>query len=156
MARSGGSWTAFLVIAFGLVGLIGAFGTYASQIPFERALARSATLDAALAASRQPDAAAALERLRPALDDSADAILSGPGTVADRIEVERSRVFHRFEAEAHDTGFRLRIEIAVFTAAAALFGVAVLSIAQRSGGKEDQGSALDPLGPGGPRPPLLK
>jgi hypothetical protein len=132
MTRSGGSWAAFLALAFGLVGLIGAFGTYASQIPFERALARSAALDAALAASRQPDAAAALERLRPALGDSADAILSGSGGVAERVEAERNRVFRRFEAEAHATGFHLRIQIAVFTAAAALFGVAVLSIAQRA------------------------
>ena len=50
-----GTWTAFLVIAFGVLGLVGAFGVFAAQIPFQRALARTIALDHALAVAGEPD-----------------------------------------------------------------------------------------------------
>jgi hypothetical protein len=130
--RDGGTWTAFLIIAFGVLGLVGAFGTYAAQIPFERALARSAALDEALAGANAPDEAARLEALRPALDDSAEAIISRPGPMADKVAAERVRMLNAFGREARDIGVRLRLVIAVFTAACAVFGVAVLSIVRRA------------------------
>jgi hypothetical protein len=132
MQKDGGTWTGFLTMAFAVVGLIGCFGTYAAQIPFDRALARAATLDEVLQAAAMPDATARLDALRPALGDSAG-ILTGPATgLPARIAAERARMFSAFGRESADIGFRLRIVIAVFAAAGALFGAAVLSIARRA------------------------
>jgi len=137
MNRNGATWTAFLVMAFAVVGLVGAFATYAAQIPFERALARSEALEQAVAISRQPDAHDRLQSLRDALGDSAGPILDGkaPGGGGDmqaRANAERVRMLQAFGRESEDIGMRLRIVIAVFAAAAALFGAAVLGIVQRS------------------------
>ena len=131
MGKDGGAWAGFLVMAFAVLGLVGAAGIYAAQIPFERALARSAALDQALAVSGEPDAAQKLADLAPALDDSAGHILHGPGDIAERVADERARMFAAFGHEARDIGLRLRIVLAVFTAAGALFGVAVLSVVRR-------------------------
>ena len=128
----GDSWTAFLIVAFAVLGLVGAFGVYAAQIPFERALARSAALDEALDDAKAPDTAARLEALRPALDDSGEAIISKPGPMADKVAAERVRVLNAFGRESRDIGMRLRVVIAVFTAACAVFGVAVLSVVRRA------------------------
>ena len=125
------TWTGFLVMAFGVVGLIGAFSTYAAQIPFDRALSRSQTLDAAVAASHAPKPGPALDTLRPLLGDSADRVLTGPGTIETRAAAERSRMLIDLHAESADYGLRLRVVIAAFTAAAALFGAMVLSIVRR-------------------------
>ncbi len=136
-AANAGTWTAFLVVAFGVLGLIGAFSVFAAQIPFERALARNIALDHALAVAGEPDGAEKLEAMRPALDDSADRIIiatpgkSGPDMVQ-RVADERARMLTAFGREAVDIGVRLRIVIAVFTVACAMFGVAVLSIVRRS------------------------
>ncbi len=133
-ARGGGAWTAFLVMAFAVVGMTGVLGTFAAQVPLERAMARSAALDATLLASRAPDPAAALERLRPDLGESADAVLSGPATpeaVEARVAAERRVTSRAVLAESADTGFRLRVVICVFAAAGALFGSMVLSVVRR-------------------------
>jgi hypothetical protein len=132
MQRNGATWTGFLVMAFAVVGLVGAFATYAAQIPFERALARSAALDQAVALSHQPDAPARLQALHDALGDSADKVLQGPGDIETRAAAERTRMLDAFGHEAEDIGTRLRLVIAVFAAGAALFGAAVLGIVQRS------------------------
>jgi hypothetical protein len=130
--QDGATWTAFLIMAFAVLGLIGAFSVFAAQIPFQRALARSETLDRALAISAGPDAAARLEALRPALDDSASHIIGAPGTMAEKVAAERSRMLQAFGRESDDIGNRLRIVIAVFAAACAVFGAAVLSIVRRA------------------------
>jgi hypothetical protein len=122
-----GTWTAFLMVAFGVVGLIGAFSTYAAQIPFERAYARSHTLDRVLAANTP----AALDELRPLLGDSADRVLAGPGTLPARVEAERHRMLEELHADSRDYGLRLRVVLAVFTGAAALFGAMVASIIRK-------------------------
>jgi hypothetical protein len=129
MQKDGGTWLAFLTMAFAVVGLIGCLATYAAQIPFDRALARSATLDEVLAMGDMP---ARLETLRPALGDSAAHVLAGSGDLAGRVSTERARMFAAFGRESADVGFRLRIVIAVFAAAGALFGAAVLSIVRRA------------------------
>jgi hypothetical protein len=129
MQKDGGTWLAFLTMGFAVVGLIGCFATYAAQIPFDRALARSATLDQVLAIGDVP---ARLEALRPALGDSAGHVLAGPKDLATRVAAERARMFAAFGKESADVGFRLRIVIAAFTAAGALFGAAVLSIVRRA------------------------
>ena len=131
MKRNGATWTGFLVMAFAVVGLVGAFAVYAAQIPFERAIARSEALDAAVAAARQPDAGARLESLREALGDSYERVASGPGDVAARAAAERTRMLGELGQEAEGIGTRLRVVIVVFAAGAALFGAAVLGIVQR-------------------------
>lgn len=129
-AKGAGAWTAFLAMAFAVVGLTGALGTFAAQIPLERALARDAVLDQALLAEHAP---AALEALRPALGESADAVLTGtPDSLPARVAAEREAVNRGFLAESRDVGMRLRIVIGVFTAVGALFGAMVLSVVRRS------------------------
>ncbi len=134
--RNSGGWTAFLMMAFAVLGLVGAFSVFAAQIPFQRALARSITLDHALAVAGEPDAAAKLDAMRPALDDSADRIIpkagAAPTDMVQKIADERARMFADFGRQAEDIGTRLRLVIAVFTAACALFGAAVLSIVKRA------------------------
>ncbi len=125
------TWTAFLIIAFAVVGLVGAFSTFAAQIPFDRAMARSQALDQAVAASHRAGAQAALDELRPLLSDSADHVLAGPGTIEDRVAAERTRMLGSLHTESMDYGLRLRVVIAAFTAAAALFGAMVLSIVRK-------------------------
>jgi hypothetical protein len=125
------TWTAFLVIAFGVVGMIGAFSTFAGQIPFDRAMVRIHAIDEAVVASHQPADAARDTELRTVLDESADRVLKGDGTIEARAAAERTRVLGDFYAESKDYGFRLRIVIVAFTAAAALFGAMILSIARR-------------------------
>ena len=125
------TWTAFLAIAFAVVGLVGAFATFAAQIPFDRAMARSQALDEVVAASHRSGGAAALDELRPLLGDSADHVLAGPGTIEDRVAAERRRMLAALHAESQDYGLRLRVVIVAFTAAAALFGAMVLSIVRK-------------------------
>jgi hypothetical protein len=130
--KDNAGWTGFLLAAFGAVGLVGAAGIYGAQVPFEHAMARDAVLTQALADSTRPDAAARLDALRPALDDSADHILSGPGDFAARVAAERARMFAAFAQEAHNIRVRMLIGLAAFTAGGALFGALVLSIVGRS------------------------
>ncbi len=124
--REIGSWTAFLMMAFAVVGLLGAFATYAAQIPLDRALARETALDQALAAERGGDKTR-LALLQDALGDSADKI----GTTEASLQAERLRMRSAFQAEADDVGFRLRIVIAAFTVTGGLFGAFVLAIVRR-------------------------
>ncbi len=136
MAQTQGSadtatWTGFLIMAFAVVGLVGAFSTYAAQLPFDRAYARSHTLDQVVSAAHTANPQAALDTLRPLLGDSADRVLTGPGTLEERAATERSRMIADLHAESADYGLRLRVVIAAFTAAAALFGAMVLSIVKR-------------------------
>jgi hypothetical protein len=126
-----GSWTGFLVVAFAALGLIGAFGTYAAQLPFDRAMARSATLDQLIAASHAPDPAAAEAKLRPLLGDAADELLKAPNPIEPRVEAERRRMFADMYSESKIYGFRLRSYIAVFTVMTALFGALVMSFGRK-------------------------
>jgi len=128
----GASWSGFLLMAFAVVGLVGALSTYAAQIPFQRALAREAALDRVTALAANPGSQDAQDALREALGDSAGRVLGDPATAASRVAAERGRVLQSFGAESEDIGFRLRIVIAAFTAAAALFGVAILSVVRRA------------------------
>jgi hypothetical protein len=131
--KDGGTWTGFLIMAFAVVGLVGGMAIYAAQIPFERALARSAALDQALAAANDP---AKLAALRPLLDDSADHIITQTNTplpdMPARITAERARVFAAFGEDARRTGEHLRLVLAVFTAMGALFGALVLGLVRRN------------------------
>ena len=124
--REIGSWTAFLMMAFAVVGLLAAFATYAAQIPLDRELARETALDQVLAAERAGDQTR-IKLLQDALGDSADKI----GSTEASLQAERMRMRAAFQAEADDVGFRLRIVIAAFTVTGALFGAFVLAIVRR-------------------------
>ncbi len=126
-----GSWTGFLVIAFAALGLIGAFGTYAAELPFDRAMARSATLDQVIQAAHAPNPAEATAKLRPLLGEDADRVLTGAGPIEPRVEAERRRMFADMHDEANIYGFRLRCYIAVFTVMTALFGALVMSFGRQ-------------------------
>ena len=123
--RTNYAWMAFVAMAVGIVGLVGVFATYAAPLPLERALARDAALDEALAAAGRPDEAARLQALRPRLGDSADPIEQGSGLLAQRIERERASMRERFAAEAQAVASRLRLMIVVVTAMGAGFAAAV-------------------------------
>ena len=75
------------------------------------------------------DPAPLLERLRPALAESAAPVLTGPGTLEERVAREREAVRARQDAEARGVARRLRLLILVVTAMAGLFGAVVLGLA---------------------------
>lgn len=118
----------FLAMAFVIVGLAGIFSTYAAPVPLNRALIQEAALDQALATAAAPDGTTRLEALRPALGNSAAAVLSGPGTLPERVARERARIRAHFEQQAATIGTRLRLLIGVVTLAAAVFGLAILGV----------------------------
>ncbi len=125
------AWTAFLLMCFALVGLSGLFATYATTIPLERALIRTGTLDAVLDAARAPDAAVRLAALRPALGDRADAVLSGPGDLWDRVAAERAVVLDEQGREARSVVHRTRVLVIVVTLMASLVGCGIMALGQR-------------------------
>ena len=129
MKRNTGAWMAFLAITFGIVGLVGLFASYAAPIPFERALARDAALDQALAAG---DSKAALEPFRDRLDDNAALVIDGTGPLPDRVATARASMHAELAQDAADTGTRLRLMIAVVTVVAAGFGMVILGAVARS------------------------
>ena len=117
---------AFLVMAFIIVGLVGVFASFAAPLPLQRALARDAALDAALAATAAPDPQAAIAALARQLGDSAEKLTGGdPATLPARIQAERAAMRAQFEAEANAVGFRLRLMISLVTITAAGFGIAM-------------------------------
>lgn len=125
------TWTAFLLMCFALVGLAGLFASYATTVPWERALIRAGVLDQVLAAARAPDADARLAALRPALGPAADAVLSGPGDLWDRVAAERRVVLDEQGREARSVAHRVRIMVGTVTAMAALVGAGILALASR-------------------------
>ena len=129
--RVNGTWVAFLAMAFVVVGLAGLFASYAVPLPLQRALARDAALDAALAAAHGPDPAKALEALRPQLGDSADALLPPGGDMDAKIAAERGAMRARLEAEADGVATRTRWLLAIITVMGALFGAVLLQIGRR-------------------------
>ncbi len=126
------TWTAFLVMCFAVVGLVGVFGTFASALPLKRELAREATLDEAQAALRAPDVAQRLEALKPRLDDSAPALFPLPADPTAAIASERLAMRARFLAEANATQYRMQLMVLIVTAMAAVFGSAILAFGRRA------------------------
>ena len=123
----------FLLACFIVVGLVGVMVTFIAPLPSARAMRREAALDQVMLVAAAPDAGAALERLRPMLDDSAAAVLP-PGqpitlaALAPRVMAERQAMRARFEAEQAALGFRLRVLIGVVTFMGAGFGLAISRI----------------------------
>ena len=129
MTRSTGPWIAFLLTSFAVVGLMGLFASYAAPLPYERAAARDAVLDEALAAG---DATQALEALRARLDDSAPIVVDGPGPLPARVAAARATMHDAMRREAGAIGSRLRLELVVITVVAGAFGSAMLITAARA------------------------
>jgi hypothetical protein len=127
MATNGrGNWMVFAAIAVGIVGLTGVFATYATPLPLERAMAREAALDAALAAAKSPDPHAAMATLAPRLGDSAAALAGSPEGLADRVAKERLEMRARFSGEAGALAAQLRLLIIVITIMAGVFIAAIV------------------------------
>jgi hypothetical protein len=125
------TWTAFLVMCFAIVGLVGVFGTFASALPLRREMAREMTLDLALAALRGPDPQAAIAALKDRLDDSAKALIPLPADPEAAIAAERTAMRARFILEAEATQRRMQIMIIIVTVMAAVFGSAMMAFARR-------------------------
>ncbi len=134
MATTGRSgWMMFAALAVGVVGLTGIFATYAAPLPLERAMAREAALDAALAAASAPDPQAALAALAPRLDDSVQALQGAPDGLAARVERERLAMRARFAREASGLAIQLRLLIGLITLTAAVFVCAIVGGFSRRG-----------------------
>ncbi len=129
MKRNVGTWMAFLAITFGVVGMVGLFASYAAPIPLERALARDATLDEALAAG---DSKSALEKLRDRLDSNAALVIDGTGPLATRVATARAAMHTALLQEADAAGANLRIMVSVVTLVGALFGMIILVTVSRA------------------------
>jgi hypothetical protein len=131
MQRPGLTWIAFLTMAFAIVGLTGIFATFGAPLPLQRALARDATLDAAVVAAHGPNPAAELDALRDRLGDSADAILPAGADIDAKISRERVAMHARFLADQAATAAQLRLLIIVVTVMGAVFGAVLLNVSQR-------------------------
>ena len=129
MKRNTGTWIAFLLVCFAVVGLLGVFASYAAPLPFERAIMRDAVLDQALTVG---DDKAALEALRTKLDDSAALVIDGTGPLAARVAQARDAAHAEMRRDADAVGSRLRLELLVVTLVAGGFGAAMLATAARS------------------------
>jgi hypothetical protein len=136
------SWTAFLVMLFLVVGLCGLFASYATSIPLERGMARSALLDTVISVSAAPDAAARLEELRPRLDSLAAAVLDGKGPLEDRVKTARAVVADEQRREEASLGFRVRLMLGVVTTLAAILGAGILGLARRTPAEAPAGNEL--------------
>ena len=128
MNRNISAWTAFLLTCFAVVGLMGLFASYAAPLPLERALARDAALDDALAAG---DSKPALEKLRDRLDDSAAMVIDGAGPLPARVSSARAAMHASLLHESDVVGTQLRWEMTIVTVVAAAFGAFLLAAAAR-------------------------
>ncbi len=143
--RPDATWTAFLLMCFAIVGLTGLFATFATSIPLEHGMARLAVLDQVLAAARQPDAAARLPALRPDLARSlgtleADAVLSGPGELYDRVGAARDIVLSETGRESRSVTYRTRVMVGIVTLMAALVGAGIMALSRRGAAQAKSGA----------------
>ncbi len=125
------TFAAFLVMCFATCGLIGLFANFATPVPLYRLAAREVALDDATRALASPDPQAAIEALRPRLDESADALLPLRADMPSVIAAERAAMRERMLADAHAVSQRMIVMITTITAMAAIFGVAMLGLSRR-------------------------
>lgn len=120
----------FLAATFVIVGLAGLFASVAAPIPLQRAMARDAVLDQALATDGSK---AALEPLRDQLDDSAAMVIDGAGPIAARVNAARAEMRVELLHDSDVLAARLRMLVIVITLVAALFGAAILGAGRGKG-----------------------
>lgn len=125
------TFTGFLLMCFATCGMIGLFANFATPVPLYRMAAREVALDDAVKALASPDPAAALEALRPRLDESADALLPVGADMPARIAAERTAMRARMLADAHAVSERMTIMVITITAMAGVFGAAILQFSRR-------------------------
>jgi hypothetical protein len=130
--RNSGTWMAFLAMTFVIVGMAGLFASYAAPIPLQRAMARDATLDEALASGGAP---AALEGLRARLDDSAAEVIDGTGPLDARVAAARAAMRAELTHEADAVGERLRLMLVIVTIVGAVFGAVVVGASRAKSGE---------------------
>ncbi len=121
-------WVAFLLMCFAVVGLTGLFASYGPLIPLERALARDAVLDQALAQGRGPDGRAKLEALKDALGSTAETVLA-PGDLVDHVLEARAVVQSEERREGASVAYRVRLMLGMITLLGGLFGAGVMLFA---------------------------
>lgn len=143
--RPDATWTAFLMMCFAVVGLTGLFATFATSIPLEHGMARLAVLDQVLAAARQPDAATRLPALRLDLARSlgtieADAVLSGPGDLFDRVSAARQTVLSETGRESRSVTYRTRVMVGIVTLMGALVGAGIMALSRRGAAQARAGA----------------
>ena len=134
--RATGPWIAFLVTLFALVGLCGMFASYATAIPLERGVARSALLDRVLQEGGGADAAPRLEAVRPLLGTLGPAVLDGPGSIQARVAAARIIVRDEQRRESDSIAYRTRLMLGIVTALSAGLGGGILVLARRSADRE--------------------
>ncbi|MBV9654009.1 MAG: hypothetical protein JOZ42_05550 [Acetobacteraceae bacterium] len=120
-------WAGFVALAFGVLGMLAVFATYAAPVPLERAVARDEAFDQLLALAASGAGPGQLDALRPRLADSADAVLGGSGPLEARVARERAAMHGRFSEEARALARQLRLMIAVVTVMCIIFGGAVVA-----------------------------
>jgi hypothetical protein len=123
--------TGFLVMCFAIVGLVGIFATFAAPLPLYRAMLRDAALDEVLVALHSPQPQAALEALKPRLDESAQAFAPLPANPDAAVAAERQAMHQRFREEADATAWRMKLMIGIVTIMAAVFGAAITGLGRR-------------------------
>jgi len=129
--RLDGAWYGFMAVGFAVAGLAGVFGTYASQIPYQRAEIAEQVLDrAALAGSP-----AALAAMTAELGDNAAILARTDLPLAGRIAAARAATRARAAAQAADVARGLRLDIGMITLGSAAFGCFLLGAAAKQKGK---------------------
>jgi hypothetical protein len=117
-----GTWMAFLVMAFAIVGLAGLFASFAQPVPLRRALAAIVRLDG----TEGTDASRIAAVLDPA--DAKAALAAPAGT---QLAAARAALIQSALADEAATAVRVRWLVALISLTGAAFGVAVLGIAGR-------------------------
>jgi len=108
--RIDGAWYGFLTVGFLVIGLAGIFGTYASQVPYQRGEL----------------AAAELAGLKSELGDNAAIMARQNVPLAENITAARAATRARAGAEAAGVAHGLRLDIGLITVGCALFGCFLL------------------------------
>jgi len=115
----------FLVICYGIIGLVGMFATFAVPVPLERAIAREETLDAALRALHGPNPQADIDALKPRLAESMAALTPLPADPDAAIAAERKAMRAQMREDSAAIALRMRWMIGVITLLAGGFGIAL-------------------------------
>jgi hypothetical protein len=123
--------TGFLAMCFAIVGLVGIFATFAAPLPLQRAMLRDIALDDLLTGLHGAQPQAALEALKPRLDDSAPAFTPLPANPDAAVAAERQAMRQRFREEADATAYRMKLMIIIVTVMAAVFGAAITGLGRR-------------------------
>jgi len=120
--RIDGAWYGFLTVGFLVIGLAGIFGTYASQVPYQRGELAEQVLDRAAATHN----AAELAGLKSELGDNAAIMARQNVPLAERIAAARAATRVRAADEATGVAHGLRLDIGLITVGCALFGCFLL------------------------------